>query len=76
MIVAKLTAKARKNLSKSDFALPPDKYPIPDEAHARDALARVSANGTPEEKSKVKRAVKRKFPNIKQKDDKKTTSKK
>jgi hypothetical protein len=38
------------------------KYPIPDAAHARDALARSS--GKPEHASVVA-AVKRKFPKIK-----------
>ncbi len=66
---AKLKAKQRKRLPKSDFALPakaPESgsYPIPDENHARNALARVSQFGTPEEKRKVRAAVRRKFPQI------------
>jgi len=65
--MAKLTYKQRKNLPSSDFVFPKEHaYPIPDKAHARNALARVSANGTPEEKKKVRAAVKRKFPGIKQ----------
>lgn len=40
------------------------KYPIPDAAHARNALARVSAHGTPEEKSMVRSKVHAKFPEI------------
>jgi hypothetical protein len=63
--MAVLTAKQRKNLGKSQFAIPPDKYPIPDIAHARNALARVAANGTPSEKAKVKAAVYKKFPSLK-----------
>ena len=60
-----LTTKDRKKLSKKSFALPGKrKYPIPDEAHARNALARVAQNGTPEEQRKVKAAVKRRFPSI------------
>lgn len=40
--MAELTAKARKDLPKSDFALPGEKkYPIPDKAHARNAKARA-----------------------------------
>lgn len=64
--MAKLTTQARKDLSKSDFVFP-DKapgsgsYPIPDEAHARDALARSS--GKPEAGA-VARAVHKKFPTI------------
>lgn len=72
---AVLTAKARKKLPKEDFALSGGRYPISDESHARNALARVSQHGTPEEKAKVRAAVKRKFPNIKQEheDDEETT---
>ena len=60
--MAKLTSAKRKKLPKSDFAEKGTrKYPIPDAAHARDALARSS--GKPEHASVV--AVKRKFPKIK-----------
>ena len=59
-----LTSKARSHLKASSFALPGGRYPIPDKAHARNALARVAQNGTPEEQAKVKRAVARKFPTI------------
>ncbi len=75
--MAKLTAKKRKALPESDFALPgkgagkegkgSGSYPVPDASHARNALSRVAANGTPEEKAKVRAKVKRKFPGIKQK---------
>lgn len=60
----KLNASARNSLPDSAFALPGRKYPINDENHARNALARVAQNGTPEEQAKVKAAVHRKFPNI------------
>jgi hypothetical protein len=64
--MAKLTTKTRDHLANSTFALPAQrKYPIPDIAHARDALARVAANGSPEQKAEVKAAVKRKFPSVK-----------
>jgi len=57
--------KERKKLSSKLFALPGKrKYPIPDESHARNALSRVSANGTPEEKRKVRAAVRKRFPKI------------
>lgn len=63
--MAKLTSKGRKRMKSSSFALPGKKaYPIPDKAHARNALARVAQHGTPAEKAKVRRAVKRKFPSI------------
>lgn len=39
-------------------------YPIPDKAHARNALARVSQHGSPAEKAKVRAAVHKKFPDI------------
>ena len=61
--MAKLTAAARKRLPKSSFVEKgARKYPIPDSAHARDALARSS--GKPEHAAVVA-AVRRKFPNIK-----------
>lgn len=63
--MAKLSTKDRKALSKSSFAIPSKRaYPIEDEAHARDALARVSANGTPAEKQEVQAAVHSRFPSI------------
>lgn len=63
--MATLTAKQRKRMSTSTFAIPESRsYPIPDESHARNALARVAQHGTPAEKKRVRAAVKRKFPNI------------
>ncbi len=59
------STKNRKKLSKKSFALPGQrKYPIPDKAHARNALARVAQTGTPAERKKVKAAVKKRFPSI------------
>lgn len=61
----KLTYQARKKLSSRSFAEPRErKYPIEDKAHARNALARVSAHGTPAEKARVRAAVHKKFPSI------------
>lgn len=63
--MAKLTAKARKGLKTSSFALPgKKKYPIEDASHARNALSRAAHNASPAEQSKIKRAVKKKFPSI------------
>jgi hypothetical protein len=62
--VARLTYKQRKQLSEQAFALAGRRYPIHDKAHARNALARVSKFGTPEEKKKVRAAVHRQFPSI------------
>lgn len=72
-----LSAKQRQSLPKSSFALPgkgegpkgagAGSYPIPDESHARNALARVSQHGSSEQKAKVRAKVKAKFPGIGQK---------
>ena len=71
----KLSYKERQKLPSGDFALPgkgtgPEgkqggSYPIPDESHARNALARVSQHGSEAEKAKVRKAVSSKYPNIK-----------
>lgn len=62
--MAKLTAKARKKIPSSKFALPgkkgkPGKYPVEDKAHAADAKARATqevAKGklSPEEAAKIR----------------------
>jgi hypothetical protein len=63
--MATLSAKGRKHIKKGNFAIPEDrKYPIHDIAHARNALARVEAYGSPEEKRRVKAAVYRKYPSL------------
>lgn len=62
--MAVLTAKARKKIKPSNFALPGGRYPIHDPSHARNALARVAQNGTTAEQQKVKAAVRRKYPGI------------
>jgi len=72
--MAVLTAKARKKLPKSQFALP-DKgegpqgkgagsYPVNDRAHAQNALARVSQHGSPSEKAAVRAKVHKKYPDM------------
>lgn len=59
------TKAGRKAMPASDFALPATKqYRIDDAAHARDALSRVSASGTPAQQAQVKAAVKKKYPTI------------
>jgi hypothetical protein len=72
--MAELTAKGRQKLRPTQFALPgkgegpggkgAGSYPINDPAHARNALSRVAQHGSPEEKAKVRAAVKKKFPGI------------
>jgi hypothetical protein len=70
-----LSTKDRKKLSTKSFALPGKrKYPIPDKAHARNALAQVAQFGTPAEQEMVKAAVKKKFPSIGKKKNKKKKS--
>ena len=59
-----LTANARKHIAPKNFALPGGRYPINDATHARNALARVSQHGTPEEKAKVRAKVHSKYPGI------------
>jgi hypothetical protein len=71
----KLTTEARSALPDSDFVFPEERrYPIHDKNHARNALARVSQHGTPEEKAKVRAAVHRRYPDIGQ--EKKPSKKK
>lgn len=63
--MAKLTYKQRKKMAPKSFVFPKDKrYPIPDVAHGRNALARVAQHGTSTEKAAVRRKVKAKFPSI------------
>jgi hypothetical protein len=64
--MTKLTAATRDEIPKGDFALPGRRYPIEDEAHARDALSRVSQDGTRAEKATVRAKVRERFPGIKQ----------
>ena len=59
----KLSTDARNALPDSAFVFPAKrKYPIHDKNHARNALSRVAANGTPEEQAKVRAAVARRAP--------------
>jgi len=64
--MAKLTTATRKKIPTSKFALPGRRYPVEDEAHARNALSRVSQDGKPAEKATVRRKVHRLFPGLKQ----------
>ncbi len=62
-------ADNRNKLQDSEFALPEErKYPIPDLAHARNALARVAQHGSAEEQKRVRRAVEDRFPSLKDDD--------
>ena len=62
---ARLKAAERNALDDKDFAVPSTRaYPINDATHARNALARVSQHGTPEEKKRVRAAVGSRYPEI------------
>lgn len=61
----KLTYAQRKMLPRKDFAIPEKRmYPINDENHARSALSRVAAFGTPEEQRQVRMAVLKRYPQL------------
>ena len=63
--MAKLSSSQRNSLPTSDFAIPSErKYPVNDASHARNALSRVSSNGTSAQKSAVRAKVAKKFPGI------------
>lgn len=62
--MSKLTTAQRNAIPSKSFALPGRRYPIEDANHARNALARVSQYGTPEEKARVRAAVHSKYPSI------------
>ena len=63
--MAELDDKDRAHLKDDDFAEPERrKYPIEDESHARNALSRVSANGSEQEQREVRRKVEERYPDI------------
>jgi hypothetical protein len=59
--MAKLTAKTRKAIPSKSFAGPDRSYPIENESHARNALARASGKPVA---ARVRAAVHRKYPDI------------
>ena len=64
--MARLTTAKRKALPTSAFAGPGRTYPIDTVARGRNALSRVSQNGTPVLKARIRAAVHRKSPGIHQ----------
>jgi hypothetical protein len=62
--LTKLTTKVRNSLPERNFALSGRRYPIEDIAHARNALARVSQDGTPAEQREVRRKVHGLYPDL------------
>lgn len=60
-----LTTQQRKRLPTGRFGLPGQrKYPIADESHARNALARAAEFATPSERDEVQRNVHRLYRGI------------
>ena len=83
LVKGDLSAEDRADLPKKDFAIrskaddaeekkESGNYPIPDESHARFALAMVAKHGTPAEKARVRAAVHKKYPSIGESDVKKS----
>lgn len=64
--MSKLTAAKRSKIPTGEFAGPDRSYPIENESHARNALARVSQHGGSELKARVRAKVRKKFPGIEQ----------
>lgn len=66
--MSRLSTAERNKLPSSAFVFPKTReFPIHDENHARDALA-MAGRVEPEKAAKVRAAVKRRYPNIKQGD--------
>lgn len=62
------TKGGRAKMADSSFALPEQKkYRLDDIQHARNADVRVAQYGSPSEKARVRAAVHKKYPSIKQK---------
>jgi hypothetical protein len=59
-----LTAKGRRRIKPSNFALPGRRYPINTPRRARSALSRVAQHGTRSERLTVQRKVARRYPGI------------
>lgn len=66
--MAKVTARGRKQIKPSNFAVPASQsktgkpaYPVQDRSHAANALSRVTQNGTPTEKRLVRTKVAAKY---------------
>jgi len=62
--MARLTAARRRALPLRKFALPGRRYPIDTRNRAANALVRAAQHATPAERSKIQRAVCRRFPDF------------
>lgn len=61
----KLSAAERSKLKANDFALPKERtYPMHTVEHARDSMSRADQSGSPDEKSKVRAAVHKRYPKL------------
>lgn len=64
--MARLTAKRRRALPKSAFAIPSRRaYPIDTKARARNALSRSARSSTSGSYATVRKAVLRRYPSLK-----------
>lgn len=64
--MSELSTKERNRLPKGRFGLPSTRaYPIPDENHARSALARAAQFASPAERAEIQDNVHRLYPRIK-----------
>lgn len=61
---AELTTKKRNELPDSAFAGKDRSYPIDTPERARSALSRAAANASPEELSRIRSAVRRRYPDM------------
>lgn len=62
--MAKLTSAGRDKIASKNFAGPNRSYPDENISHARNALSRVSQNGSPAVKAEVRAKVHEKYPSI------------
>lgn len=70
--MAKLTAKKRKRLPKTSFAIKGKRaYPIDTKARAKSALGRVKQHGTKAQQKAVRSAVTKRYPSLKKTSKKK-----
>jgi len=59
-----LSSDERNRLHDKTFAGPNRTFPIPDIAHARNALARAAQHASPAVEAEVRRAVHAKYPSL------------
>lgn len=61
----KLSAAERSKLKSGDFALPKERaYPMHTVEHARDSMSRADQSAAPDEKSRVRAAVHKRYPKL------------